>query len=601
VSQDAGAFAAARMLPATLVELLRLRALHQTGRPGYVFLVDGETTELRLTYQELDKQARAVAARLQACGAIGERVLLLYPPGLEYIAAFFGCLYAGTVAVPVHPPHPVRLSQTLRRILAIVQDARPLVTLTTAAIHSKVAALLTPAADLPAMRWLVTDDPADDLAEAWQEPAVDGTTLAVLQYTSGSTAAPKGVMLSHRNLLHNTALIHRCFEHTPNSWGINWLPPYHDMGLIGGILQPLYGSFPVTFMSPTAMLQRPYRWLRAISRYQGTTSGGPNFVYDLCVNRITPEQRATLDLRSWSLAFNGAEPIPSETLERFATTFAPCGFRREAFYPCYGLAEATLMVAGGKKACPPVIYHVQSLALAEHRVLAAPVVQADRRALVGCGQTLLDQQIVIVDPQTSTRCVSGQVGEIWVAGPSIAQGYWNRPAATADTFQAYLTDTGEGPFLRTEDLGFLQDGELFVTGRLKDVIIIAGRNHYPQDIEWTVERSHPALRSGGCAAFAVDVAGQERLVVVAEVEPRAPSGRRQPRIAPPMSRKRGAPLDVAAVIRAVRQAVAQHHGLQVYAVALLQSGSLPKTASGKIQRHICRTNFLAGTLDTVEE
>lgn len=582
----------------TLVELLRRRALYQPDRRAYTFLVDGETEEAHLTYEELDRQARTIGALLQSVGAAGGRALLLYPPGLEYIAAFFGCLYAGVVAVPVYPPNPVRLERTLPRFRAIANDAQPLVALTTSPILSVADALFTQDPDFQAIHWLTTDNIAGDLAEEWQDSdVVESDSLAFLQYTSGSTAAPKGVMVAHSNLLHNLSLIHQCFEVTPDSRGVIWLPPYHDMGLIGGLLQPLYGGFPVTLMSPLDFLQRPLRWLQAISRYKGTHSGGPNFAYDLCVRKITPEQRATLDLSSWELAFNGAEPVRCETLERFASAFEPCGFRREAFYPCYGLAEATLIVSGGLKAALPITYAVQGETLESARVVATSGEEEGVRTFVGCGQALGDQKIVIADPESFIQCPPDQVGEIWVSGPSVAQGYWNEPEGTEHTFRAYLADTKEGPFLRTGDLGFLRDDELFVTGRFKDLIIIDGRNHYPQDIELTVEQSHPSLRAGCCAAFSVDAGGEERLVVVAEVKRGYEPDRRQEQVQPALDSARGSLLDVKEVIRAVRRAVAEYHDLQTHDILLLKAGSIPKTSSGKIQRHACRAGYLAGSLN----
>ena len=560
---------------ATLVDLVRWRALQQPDQLAYTFLVDGETEEACLTYGELDERACAIGAQMQSLGAFGERVLLLYPPGLDYIAAFFGCLYAGAIAVPAYPPDPTRLNRTLPRLQAIVADAQATIVLTLSPILSMAEVLFDQAPDLKALRWLATDQvsrPADE----WNGPKIGGDDLAFLQYTSGSTAAPRGVMLTHHNLLHNSARIQAYFEHSPESRGVVWLPPYHDMGLIGGILQPLYGGFPVTLMSPIDFLKRPVRWLQAISRYQATISGGPNFAYDLCARKITPEERARLDLSRWEIAFNGAEPVRRETLERFAETFAECGFRREAFYPCYGLAEATLIVSGGFRAAPPVTLTVSSAALRQNRVEVAPPAHPEAYALVGCGCTLADQQIEVVNPDTLRVCSPGQIGEIWVAGPNVAQGYWNQPDKTTETFHARL-DTGAGPYLRTGDLGFLQNDELYVTGRLKDLIIIRGRNHYPQDIELTVEKSHPALRPGCCAAFSISVDGDERLVVAQEVG------------------RQGA--DANEVIQAIRQAVTEQHELQVYAVMLLEAGSIPKTSSGKIQRHACRAAFLADSLE----
>jgi amino acid adenylation domain-containing protein len=567
----------------SFVDLLRSRALQQPEQRAYTFLLDGETTEAHLSYGEVDRQARAIAARLQSAGAAGERALLLYPPGLDYIAAFLGCLYAGVVAVPAYPPDPARLERTLPRLQMILRDARPQLVLTTAVIAGFAPALTAQDPAFAAVGWLATDTLAGDLAEAWRAPDLSRATLALLQYTSGSTAAPKGVLLTHGNLLHNSALIQRCFAHSPASRGVIWLPPYHDMGLIGGVLQPLYGGFSVVLMSPLAFLQRPLRWLEAIARYGATTSGGPNFAYDLCVRKSSPDQRAALDLSNWQVAFNGAEPIRPATLERFSAAFAGSGFRREAFYPCYGLAEATLIVAGGQAGDPPIMRAFQADALARNRVIETARAQGDDvRVLVGCGRSQPDQQIVIVDAEAGTRCAAGQVGEIWLAGPSVAPGYWERPAETAQTFSARLSDDQAGPFLRTGDLGFVLDDALFVTGRLKDLIIIRGRNLYPQDIELTIERSHPALRPGSGAAFAVEVAGEERLVVVQEVE----RGVRD--------------LDVAAVVGAIRQAVAEQHEAQVYTIALIKAGSIPKTSSGKIQRHSCRARFLADELDLIE-
>jgi acyl-CoA synthetase (AMP-forming)/AMP-acid ligase II len=430
---------------------------------------------------------------------------------------------------------------------------------------------------------IATDDLPNDVASAWQEPKINSQSLAFLQYTSGSTGTPKGVMVSHGNLVHNSTLIHQLFGHNPQSRGVIWLPAYHDMGLIGGLLQPIYGGFPSFLMSPVSFLQKPLRWLEAISRYRATTSGGPDSAYDLVYRQVTPEQLTSLDLSSWEVAFTGAEPIRAQTLDRFTQTFAAAGFRRQAFYPCYGMAETTLIVSGGVKAQPPVIQSVNGTALAENRVVTATGVKEDSRTIVGCGQSSPDQRIVIVDPQSLQPCPNGRVGEVWVAGASVTQGYWNRPVQTQEIFQAYLS-TGEGPFLRTGDLGFLQEGELFITGRLKDLIILFGRNHYPQDIELSVEQCHASLRPGCGAAFSVEVGGQERLVVVQEVE-----------------RTHLRKLDSHEVIGAIRRVIAQEHEIQVYAVLLLKTASLPKTSSGKVRRSTCREGFLAGTLDVIAD
>ena len=556
----------------TLIDLLIHRAQNQPEQTAYTFLQRGETKAVSLTYRQLEKQARAIAAYLQTF-AVGERALLLYPPGLDFIAAFFGCLYAGVVAVPAYPPPR---NQKINRLKAILADAQAAVVLTTTPLLARIEQWSQTSES--AIRWLTTDN-LDNLEADWQNPRLSSNTLAFLQYTSGSTGLPKGVMVNHANLLHNLELIYQSFEHNSNSRGVIWLPPYHDMGLIGGVLQPLYGGFPVTLISPVDFLQHPCRWLQAISRTRATTSGGPNFAYDLVCNKITPEQLTELDLSCWEVAFTGAEPVRAETLERFVTTFAPCGFRAEAFYPCYGMAETTLIVTGGRKQDVPTVKQIDGAALAHKDV--SPLEKS--RQFVGCGQGLLEQNIVIVDPESTTPLQDQQVGEIWVSGPSVAQGYWNKPEETQKTFAAYSA-TGDGPFLRTGDLGFLQDGELFITGRMKDMIIIRGQNHYPQDIEQTVENSDPALRPNSGAAFAVEVNGSERLVVVQEIE-----------------RSYLRKLDGKTVVKQIRRNVTAEHNLQLYAVVLVKTSSIPKTSSGKIQRHACRSGFLTGTLNVVDD
>jgi acyl-CoA synthetase (AMP-forming)/AMP-acid ligase II/acyl carrier protein len=563
----------------SLVALLRRRASDQPARGAYTFLADGQTEKGTLTYSELDRQARAIAGTLQSLGLAGERALLLYPPGLDYIAAFFGCLYAGVVAVPAYPP---RRNRSLERLEAIASDARAAVALTTPAVRSVVDALTAPLPGLRAMHWLLSDRFCDDAAASWREPSLSADSLAFLQYTSGSTTTPRGVMLSHGNLLHNCYWVQHRFEHTPETRGVIWLPPYHDMGLVGGIIQPLYAGLHCYLMSSVSVFSSPFSWLQAISRYRAVTSGGPNFGYDLCVRKITPEQRATLDLSCWQLAFTGAEPVRPETLDRFTETFAPCGFRREAFYPCYGLAEATVMVSGGKKSAPPRTLTVRKAALEANQVEPSTSGETGGLVLVGCGHTLDDQRMVTVHPERLTRCPPGEVGEIWVAGPSVAQGYWDQPEETRRTFGAHLADTGEGPYLRTGDLGFLHEDEIFITGRLKDLIILCGRNLYPQDLERTAEQSHPELQPGCGAAFSVDEGGQERLVIAYESIPR-----RRP--------------DLGTIAEAVRRAIQAEHEAELYAFVLLKPGGVPKTSSGKIQRRACRSAFLAGTLEALAQ
>jgi len=564
----------------TIVSILRTQASRCPDRCIYTFLADEEGGIADCTYQELDLRARSIAATLQGLCAPGERALLLYAPGLDYIAGFLGCLYAGVIAVPAYPPDPFRLTRTLPRLQSMVADAQATIALTTTPILNLGEMIFQMAPDLAALRWIATDTIPPDVAQAWRDPSVTPDSLAFLQYTSGSTGTPRGVMLSHANLLHNSRMIGRALALTPQSVAVLWLPPYHDMGLIGGILQPLLVGFHVVLMSPLSFLQQPYRWLKAVSDYKATIAGGPNFAYDLCVRKITPDDRSALDLSSWNVAFNGAEPVRHETLDRFAAYFAPCGFRRQAFQPCYGLAEATLFVSGGAQAGGPRYLSVSKTALAHNRVEIASQSDKDAQILVSCGHVQPDEEIVIVDPESCSRVQSNSIGEIWITGPSVARGYWQKPDETHETFDAHLAD-GRGPFLRTGDMGFLHDNQLYITGRIKDLIIIRGRNHYPQDIELTVERSHPALRPGCCAAFSIDVNGEERLAVVQEVD----------------TRKNPDPRDI---VQAIRRAVAEEHDLQLYAVALIKPHTIAKTSSGKIQRRTCRDEYLNGKLDLVE-
>jgi amino acid adenylation domain-containing protein/thioester reductase-like protein len=564
--------------PNNLVGLLRWRAGDESDHLIYRFIQDDDSALATITFSELDRQARAIGAWLESFHAGGERALLLYPPGLDYIAAFFGCLYAGVTAVPAYPP---RLNRPVPRIQSIVADSQARFALTTSPIFHNTEQRFEHTPDLAVLHWLDTEQVPAGIESNWRHPHISPETLAFLQYTSGSTSQPKGVMLSHGNLMHNLEAIRRGFKIDSTAIGVFWLPSYHDMGLIGGILEPVYIGAHSTLMSPVSFLQRPFRWLDAMSRYKATITGAPNFAYDLCVDKISSEQIESLDLSSLSLAFCGAEPIRPETLERFARTFAGRGFRKSSFYPCFGMAEGTLIVSGGEGPAEPRTLTVDRKSLEQDRVIEVSTAEAGSISMVNCGPSIIDQKIVIANPNTLAKCNSDQVGEIWVAGPSVAQGYWGLAAETQGTFHAFLADTGEGPFLRTGDLGFLHHGELFITGRLKDLIIIHGSNHYPHDIELTVESSHVALQPGAGAAFSITHGGKEQLVIVQEVTRR----NRQP--------------DVNEVAAAIRQAIAEKHDLQVFAIALIKPMSIPKTSSGKIQRRACRTAFLENSLEVV--
>lgn len=561
----------------TLVDVLGKRGQHQPDKKAYTFLKDGEIEADTLSYQELERLARAIAAQLQSYNAIGQRALLLYPPGLEFIAAFFGCLLAGVVAVPVYPP---RANQSISRLLAIAKDAEATFALTTTSVFANSQHWLAQTSDLAQLHWLTTDGINPNIASSWQKPIIHPDTLALLQYTSGSTGTPKGVMVSHSNLLSNCADLDLGWKHTAESTIVTWLPTFHDMGLIYGVIEPLYKGCSCYMMPPVAFLYKPARWLQAISTYKGTHTGAPNFAYDLCVRKITPEQKANLNLSSWRMALNGAEPVRADVLQRFAETFKPCGFDLTAFCPGYGLAEATLKVAAVRQQDSPVFLKVDADALAQNWVVEATPDQENIQTLVGCGYSEIDTQIAIADPETFTQCRDSEVGEIWVSGSTVAQGYWKNPEQTKQIFQATLKGDTSRHFLRTGDLGFIKDGELFVTGRLKDIIIIQGRNHYPQDIELTVEKSHPALRPGCGATFAVEFKGEQQLVVVQEVE-----------------RSYLRRLNIDEVVGNIRQAVSVEHEIRVHTVVLVKTGTIPKTSSGKIQRQTCRQKFLTHTLD----
>ena len=562
--------------PRTLTELLRGQAGDRSESLVFRYSADGSAEGGdELTFGALDERARALAAWMLARGLGGARVLLVFPPGLEFVSAFFGCLYAGAVAVPASVPRPNRPMDRLR---SVVEHARPAALLTTAGLLPTVEkwrAQVPALADAP---WLAVEAVPDSRARDWRDPEARPGDLAFLQYTSGSTSTPKGVMVTHENLLQNSALIQQSFRATRESRGVFWLPLFHDMGLIGGVVQTLYCGGFSTLMSPVSFLQRPVRWLEAVSRTGATISGGPNFAFDLCARKVTEEQKAGLDLSRWSVAFNGAEPIRAETLDRFAEAFASCGFRREALLPCYGLAESTLLVTGKRAEDAPRTFTARAADLDLDRAVAADPGAPGTRTLVGSGPAFEGLRVEVVDPVSSIPLGDGRIGEIWVSGPSVTAGYWEQPGATAETFQAQRSD-GQGPFLRTGDLGFVADGELYVTGRRKDLLIVRGRNVYPQDVEWASHAAHPLARAEGAAAFSIEIEGEERLVVVQEVE------------------RPGKAFRPAEVIDAVRAAVAGQLDLDVYAVCLLKPASLPKTSSGKVQRRACREAFLGGTLD----
>lgn len=541
----------------TIRDVLRRRAELTPHQRVFVWLKSGEREGAAYTFAELDRKARAIGSRLAALGASGKRVLLPHPPGLEFVAGFFGCLYAGAVAVPsCSSLLSIRHEDRLR---FIVEDAG--VEFILAASAESITAFReshTDEAWTSQLSMLAVDEVPETEGATWSPTSCGPDDLAYIQYTSGSTSSPKGVVISHRNVMSNQRMIQSAFATGEDSVVVSWLPHFHDMGLVGVVQHAIYAGMSAVLMAPLDVIRRPVQWLRAISNYRASISGAPNFAYDLCVDRVKDEAAAGLDLSCWKLAFNGSEPVKADTMNRFGEKFGNAGFRRESFYPCYGLAEATLFVST--------------------RARSKPLLSQPRPQVVSCGQTWGSECVVIADPKTRRRCSDGTEGEIWIAGPHVAKGYWRRPDETREIFEAHLSDTGEGPFLRTGDLGYLVAGELYITGRLKELIILHGKNHYPQDIEATVATSHPLLRGNCGAAFSVDVTGREELVVFQEVQ-------------------RQTPLEKVFEIKcAIRQALAEHRAIKPYSVILFKPNSIPKTSSGKIMRSACRADFLRNSL-----
>jgi FkbH-like protein len=545
----------------SLIDLLWQRSQEHADKPAYIFLEDGESQRQDLTYEDLYRRASAVAVRLRESAQPGSRVLLLYPSGLDFIAGFFGCLLAGLVAVPAYPPGRSAANSKAKRFHGIVADARPSHILTTSSLESAIAQM----DGVRDIHCISTDGLAGISAELLNPPCVREDTLAFLQYTSGSTSSPKGVMVTHGNILHNERMIQQaCLQHE-HSTLVGWLPLYHDMGLIGNILQPLYVGSTAVLMAPAAFLQQPIRWLRAISEFAAYSSGGPNFAYELCLSRISKEQCAGLDLSSWRLAFSGAERIRPATIERFSETFAPYGFRRKAFFACYGLAEATLIVSGR--------FDLQSVSHCGETASKSNIGQPPPQ-LVSCGEPVADTSVAIVDPTTLAPSAPGDMGEIWVQSPSVAVGYWGNSELTERVFRACLPGKA-GTFLRTGDLGFLADGELVVTGRLKDLIIIRGQNYHPEDLEYSAAESHPLLRSNPAAAFSVEIDNAEELVIVQGIS-------------------RFVRDDLPQIAGAIRDSISAQHGVRLHTVLLVDPAGIPRTSSGKVQRHLCRAQFLNG-------
>jgi acyl-CoA synthetase (AMP-forming)/AMP-acid ligase II len=573
--------AAARTEFSSLVDVLGRRAAEQPNDPAYIFLPDRGIERVSLSFAELYARARNVARRLAERGEKGDRAVLLFSPGLDFIVAFFACLIAGVIAVPMMVPRRASSRDASATILA---DCSPRFAMTRRDLLVDARPDLTERFCTPALDWVFVDSRIAVSGEPQSMPPVPlRDDIALLQYTSGSTSAPKGVVVSHGNLIENSEMIRIVFGNTCRSTHVSWVPLYHDMGLILNALQSLYVGASCVLMAPVSFMQRPLSWLRAIHDYRAEVAGGPNFAFDLCVRRYRPEEIQGIDLSCWKVALNGAEPVRANTIDRFASTFAPYGFDAKSIQPAYGMAEATLLISAGGRETGPVIREVSRDSLQRNRIVA-PAQAQDAQMLVGCGRQLRGERLAIVDPETRMPLGPGLVGEVWVAGLHVAQGYWRNPEATASVFNVQIASGGAPCWLRTGDLGFLgEDGELYITGRIKDLIIIRGINHYPQDIEETVQNCHAALRRNGGAAFSMsDRNDEEQLVVVQEVE-----------------RTFRRPIAIEEIISSIREAITREHEIAVREIVLIRSGSLPKTTSGKVQRSLTRQMFLAGSLSLV--
>ncbi|MGP4002226.1 fatty acyl-AMP ligase [Streptomyces sp. 8N706] len=598
MSEDA--LTESRLEPTTLVELCRYRASREPDRRMFAFLENGVEESDSLTLAQLDARARAIAVHLSRQAPPGARAVLSYPPGLDFVSAFFGCLYAGLIAVPAPPVLRVGVDDRYTRFQAIINSCRPDLLLSNGSRLNRVEALLkgmsTPRRPTP----VATDEISETDAYGWNAPRIGPDTVAYLQYTSGTTGPPRGVELTHGNVLHNLSLILANGSRATDDVNrlppvVSWLPVFHDMGLITGVLQPIYVGYDAALMPPTAFAQHPVNWLRAISDRGAGISSAPSFGYELCLRRISEEQLRSLDLSGWRIAVVANEPVRAEMIDQFSAMLAPFGFRREAFFPSYGMAESTVMLSGGPVEPEPVIRRFDAVALAKGKVQRAGP-EDEARRLVGLGQLHPSMTIAVVHPETGEPCAPDETGEILASGPSIGTSYWNAPEETARTLNATVRGHDGRRFLRTGSLGFLDGGQLFVTCRVADLIVVDGMQHYPYDIEATAEEGHAAIREGRCCAFTVQDGQRARLVVLAEINsrysvvadsaPDTPSGVRV---------KVGA----GEVEEAVREAVFAGHGLLVDDVLLVKAGALPFTTSGKLQRAQCRSRYRARMLEMV--
>ncbi|TDF41774.1 amino acid adenylation domain-containing protein [Alteromonadaceae bacterium M269] len=574
----------------TMIDLIESQANLLPNKTVYEYLKDGEVLDDSLSFSELHRKVKCLAGRIQNSCEQGDRVLLLYPSSLDYIVAFFACIYAGCIAVPAYPPQNQR--RDWARLKSIFDDCNASLVLTNTASFNGVREWLDDQQNNKKCELLqsdVADISDNELKYNWKRPEIDQQTIAFLQYSSGSTGTPKGVMVTHLNLLHNQHVIHQSILEDGDVNIVGWLPIYHDMGLICNVLQPLYCGGTLTLLAPVNVIQKPYRWLKAITDKKALVSGGPNFIYDLCVDRITDEQKATLDLSHWKGAFNGAEPVNYETMKRFASAFESCGLDYDVLAPCYGLAENTLVVATKNRHIPPKTIRIDGQELKRGSAVTSTSDDSTSLTLVSSGDHVVAQEVSIVDPNEHTHCGDNKVGEIWVKGQSVAKGYWNKPELTSEIFNVSIQDSSDNQivdtgYMRTGDLGFISEGHLYVTGRMKDVIIVNGQNHYPQDIETDIQEISELFRNSGSAAFSINTEGKERLVVVQELTPRASRPKAQ------------IPFDE--LFSKARNVIAKDHQLELHDLVLIKFGALSRTTSGKIQRYLNKERYLSNDFDS---
>ncbi len=563
---------------AEMVSLLLKNAEISGDKALYIFLDDGYTETLRISYKSVVNKAKAVAVELQKNGNKGDHVLLLFPAGVEFIISFYGCFMAGMVAIPAYPPRRKKVDP---RFLSILHDANPSIILATADIHQDLRKANLEGASLEKTHKLSYEEIDMNQSKEWINPEVSDKDIVLLQYTSGSTGNPKGILVSHGNMIHNLECIKQSFGFDENMIVVNWLPNFHDMGLIGCLIEPAFVGGSVVVMPPIRFIQKPVNWLKNITRYKGTCAGAPNFAYDYCADKISTEEMADLDLSSLTLLFNGSEPVRKESIDHFYKTFADYGSTTKQFFPCYGMAEAVLIISGGDYKTEPIYYNVDVRSLEEGKVVSASDGNESRQ-ITACGFPWMGMSVAIIDPETKVPSPKGHIGEIWAKGPSVTQGYWNKPEDTKETFQACIVGTDDGPWMRTGDLGFIHEGQLYVSGRLKDLIIIRGANFFPNDIEHSVENAHEALRKNASAAFSMDIKDQEKLIIIQEIE-----------------RAYMRDFDEDEIFESIRKAVFADHGIQPDIILLTKMGSIQKTSSGKTQRFAMRAIWKNKELDVL--